>query len=249
MNEYIFRFPAGCPDLDFESLLTWMQAPNRGHEIGHGGRKAKIGTTVLVVHRGPFRSPDAALPPAFDIWLHDLLIARVFHGRVWVTGTDDPHQATTAWLARIIQDNAIGTSLYRVRRRKADDPGPAVARGRAGLLVIDSDRSRPALGHLHQAGDIAALKASRAETRTWIKASCEEYAQAAQRRNRRFYADLHKQAAAGGQDALMTLIEHGHAGEDEAVNEDLLRRFRDSYPEFTAWADELRDRFAAPETS
>jgi hypothetical protein len=138
-HEYVFRFPAGMPKLDFASLAEWM--------TGHTARR--IGATVVVRRTGH----GCPHPHVIGIELYGLCIALVKPDRVVFPETRDTHAATSYWLGRIIADNGIGRSAWRIRRRKADRPGPPVARGQAGLLVIDGDRDRPVEGFAYRTQD------------------------------------------------------------------------------------------------
>jgi hypothetical protein len=151
MHDFIFRFPADCPRLDFETLAELLRT--RWYPMASGEHYAKIGTTVRVRwHGGAERSATAALPPAVNFELYDLRIARIMPGAVYFPGPDDPHVTTTEWIARIIRDNRIGNGAGRVRRHKGDGEGPPIPRGgRAGLLTVDWDRNRPVFGHAYPA--------------------------------------------------------------------------------------------------
>jgi hypothetical protein len=120
MGEYIFRFPANTPELTYETLSAKLAACEGA---------LKIGTTVQVWE-------DAR--GGVSVQLYDTVIARITPDEVEFPGPDVPSQATTEWLARIIRDNGIDSGCWRVRRRKSDGPGPEVARGQAGLLVLAS---------------------------------------------------------------------------------------------------------------
>lgn len=143
MNDYIFRMPAGTPDLTFAGLAARLR------EVCDLPRcKAcclAIGTTVRVSRAGGRRD-------ALDFSLYGTVIARISMGTVYFPETGDAHLATTEWLSRIVHDNGIGSRVWRIRRHAADGPGAPVARGYAGLLVIDGDRARPAEGYRYAAG-------------------------------------------------------------------------------------------------
>jgi hypothetical protein len=145
-SPYIFQIPRDCPELTYGALAA--------HEEKHwrpdasGGRYARIGTTVTITYAdGPVTG--CPMPERMDFRLYELLIARIYRDSVYFCQTGDAHTATTAWLARIVRDNGIGGNIWRIPRRKADGPGPEVARGQAGLLVIDGDRNRPVEGHFY----------------------------------------------------------------------------------------------------
>lgn len=167
-HEYIFRIPQDAPDLDYASLNTWM---------GLRGQR-KIGTTVTIVALDEHETAMGQIPASFEIWLYETLIARIYPDRVDFPGPDDPHMATSAWLFKVIRDNAIGHTCFRIRRHKNDGPGPVVARGQAGLLVIDGDRDKPVFGR-HYPVDPAQIVAQRqadAERRERWAAEQKRYA-------------------------------------------------------------------------
>jgi hypothetical protein len=151
MGEYIFRFPADMPELTYDGLTAY---------IGDGFASRKIGTTVTAEKSGS---------GYVRVQLYDTVIALVYFDRVRFPGPDHPSQATTAWLARIIQDNGIDSGCWRVRRRKADGPGPYVARGRAGLLVLAGsafDQRREVFGQSYPV-DYEAVARRRAYLARW----------------------------------------------------------------------------------
>lgn len=198
-SEYIFRMPYGTPDLDYGSLAEYLvrrAGVTSTRELRNFSSYAEIGTTVRIRWIGPGRDESAALPPAIGFWLYGTLIARIMPGDVYFPRTDDTHQATTYWLAQIIADNAIGTNAGRIRRHKADGPGPMGPRGHAGLLVIDWDRSKPVEGHSYQTGDVAALHARRARWAEEVRKVNAELAERTMAETRQFYADLAERAAA-----------------------------------------------------
>lgn len=135
MTDYIFRFPASMPSLTYEALHAYILARPAGSIVPHRA----IGTTVTVLQGDGF------------VWLklYDTTLAVIFPDRVEFTSTDDPHMATSAWLSKIVRDNRLGSTVWRIRRHAGDRPGPRVARGRAGLLAIDGDRSRPVTGRTY----------------------------------------------------------------------------------------------------
>jgi hypothetical protein len=165
-SNYLLRIPQGIPELTFDDLDAWL-----------GRRSAcAIGTTV-VVHR---------TPEAITIELYGLVIAELYERprRVTFPSADDAHLTTAAWITRIVRDNAIGTSVYRVRRHKADGPGPAVSRGQAGLLVIDGDRGKTVFGQTYPVAKARIEKMRRADAawqRQWA-AERERYAAESARR-------------------------------------------------------------------
>ena len=149
-SNFIIRIPAGTPDLTFDDLDAWL---------GPASARA-IGTTVVI-----YRNPDA-----ITIELYGVIIAELSERprRVRFPSADDAHLTTTEWLGKIIRDNAIGSSVSRVRRHKADGPGPAVSRGEAGLLIIDGDRGRTVFGQTYPVSKtrIAAQRQAAAERQT-----------------------------------------------------------------------------------
>ena len=149
MSEYIFRFPKGTPNFDFDSLNTYMST-HPWFPYVNGGRYIKIGTTVTLTYRGPQRAKTAALPPAFDVRLYGVLIARIFPDGVYFTDHRDGHMATTYWLEKIICDNGIGSNVGRIRKR-VGDPVIRVARGYACPLAIGWDRAKLVEGHFYPA--------------------------------------------------------------------------------------------------
>jgi hypothetical protein len=160
MSEFIFRMPAGTPDLDFTSLEAYIRAAYDGEDLLFSDH-AEIGTTVQVVWRGS-RRPGLEIPPCIDFSLYDTVIARIYQDRAEFPVTGDTHMATTEWIARIVRDNAIGGGAGRIRRRAADPlvPGP---RGYVGPLAIDYDREQLVEGHAYPAGDIEGMRRRNAE--------------------------------------------------------------------------------------
>jgi hypothetical protein len=137
MGQYLLRFPENTPELTYEALTAYEE--KHWHPYADGSRYAPIGTTVTITKAGDLN--------AFDLRLYGLTIARIFQDQVFFPLTGDAHMATREWLGKIVRDNGIGSSVWRIRRRTTDGPGPYVARGRAGLLCIDGNRSRPVEGH------------------------------------------------------------------------------------------------------
>jgi|HubBroStandDraft_3_1064219.scaffolds.fasta_scaffold258250_1 hypothetical protein len=163
MSEFIFRMPEHAPDLDFESLEAYIRAVVRGADLRNGDH-AEIGTTVRVTYED---SPVTGVPmPArMTVRLYGLRIAAVYRHAVYFQQTGDAHMATTEWIAKVVRDNAIGTSVFRVRRRKSDPlvEGP---RGYMGPLAIGGDRDRLVEGYWYRVGDIEGQRrqdASRSE--------------------------------------------------------------------------------------
>lgn len=140
MGEYIFRWPADTPEMTYEGLAARLGAAGCDSHDRHGRWcTAKIGTTVTL----------RWCREAVQVQLYSTTIAFILPGTV-VFPNDDPHTATTEWIARIVRDNGIGNGAGRIRRRKSDGPGPMMARGQAGLLCIDYDRDKPVFGPVHQ---------------------------------------------------------------------------------------------------
>jgi hypothetical protein len=170
VSDYIFRFPRGCPALDFASLSAWT-----------GMRRwREIGTTVTVTYTAE-TAIEPVRPAEFRIRLYGTEIAVVRPREVLFPGPDDPHMATTAWVGQIVRDNAIGGGVGRIRRRKADGEGPRMGRGRAGLLVIGG-RDRPVFGHAYPVGDIAGMRRRQAEAEARWAVQRAEYAEETRRR-------------------------------------------------------------------
>ena len=163
MNNYQFRFPADTPELDFASLAAYLD----------GWDERAIGTTVTV---------ESYREGVIDILLYGLRIAQIGPNIVFFPGPDDPHMATSAWLGRIVRDNAMGSNVWRVRRLKGDGPGPEVARGRAGLLCIDGDRDKPVFGRAYPVGDIEGMRRRDAESRVQLAADRVRWAEESARR-------------------------------------------------------------------
>jgi hypothetical protein len=141
-TEFTFRWPADMPEMTFEALAARLAAL-----CDHGNCMSdvvQIGSTVKI------RWYDRA---------HTVIMIRLYDTTIAILGSDgtvrfpndDPHLTTTRWIAKIIADNGLGNYASRIRRRKADGPGPEAARGQAGMLVIDWDRSKPVHGQVHLA--------------------------------------------------------------------------------------------------
>jgi hypothetical protein len=179
-SSYIFRMPEGCPYLDFTSLKAYIRAAYNSEDL-HFTDHAEIGTTVRVVWHGS-RRPRLELPPSIAFELYGFTAAEIYPDRVGFAAADDPHMATTAWLSRIVYDNAIGHGVSRVRRRKADGEGPPIARGHAGLLVIDGNRDKLVTGQSYPVGDIESQRRKDAEQQTARAAARERYAEESRQR-------------------------------------------------------------------
>ena len=171
MSYYIFRQPAGTPELTAESLTTWMQRAYRGRELRYGDHR-KIGTTVTVTYHGPL---PGQLPAEnrFTFRLYDLDLAVITRTRIAFTAADDPHMATMYWVTQILHDNAIPKWVGRRRRRKSDGPGPMVPRGMAGVLEAGG---KPVFGSTFRVGDIAAKRKRDAEQAAQRIADRERFA-------------------------------------------------------------------------
>jgi hypothetical protein len=177
MGNYLFRIPAGCPELTAEGLTAWMQRAYPGQDLRYGDHRM-IGATVTVTYRGPL---PGRLPAenGFTFRLYDLDLAVITRTRISFTGTDDPHMATTYWVTQILHDNAIPKWVGRRRRRKSDGDGPMMARGMAGVLEAGA---KPVFGGVFRVGDIAEMKRKHAE---WAAESARmqaEFAEASRRR-------------------------------------------------------------------
>jgi len=143
MPQYYFRFPADTPELTYDGLAAYVRKHWRLHP--EGWRYAPVGRTVTIHER----RPGGPGHEVYDVYLYRLRIARLTPNAVSFGQADDGHLATREWLARIVADNGLGSTAWRIRRHKSDGPGPAVARGQAGLLVIDGDRSKPVHGQVY----------------------------------------------------------------------------------------------------
>ncbi len=130
-SEYAFRVPAATPELTYEGLSGYL---------GEDRSLRAIGTTVKVMRVAAFGGL------AYDFRLYGLVIATISPDKVYFPRTDDTHQATAAWLSRIVRDNGIGGSVWRIRRRAADVPGPMGG----GLLTVGGDRDRPVEGYAYR---------------------------------------------------------------------------------------------------
>jgi hypothetical protein len=137
MTNFIFRFPADVPPMTFEALAARLRAVCNLDRCS--SCYDTIGTTVQV--RWNSRDHSAVL-----IRLYETTIAILGKDGSIQFPNDDPHKATTEWISKIVRDNGLGSGVCRIRRRKSDGPGPDVALGQAGLLVIDGDRSKPVHG-------------------------------------------------------------------------------------------------------
>jgi hypothetical protein len=160
MGRFIFRMPANCPDLDFKSLEAYIRAAYDGEDLRNGDH-AGIGTTVRVTYEDSLVT-GVPMPPRIAVRLYGLRIAAVYRHAVYFQQTGDAHMATTEWIAKIVRDNAIGTSVFRVRRRKSDSlvEGP---RGYMGPLAIGGDRDRLVEGYWYRVGDIEGQRRQHAE--------------------------------------------------------------------------------------
>jgi hypothetical protein len=159
MNDFIFRFPENTPELTYETLGGLTSAAC-GKFFRCTSCRLHIGTTVSVRWN--------ARGDALIVRLYDLDIAWLYADRVAFTHEDDPHMATTEWLARIVRDNGIGNTAGRIRRRKADGLGPWTSRGRAGLLVISWSRDMPVIGCTYPVNR-ERIEANRANAAHWAE--------------------------------------------------------------------------------
>jgi hypothetical protein len=137
VNDYQFRWPADVPEMTFAALAARLsELCDRANCVSD---YVPLGTTVQV--RWHTRDHSSIL-----VRLYDTTIAVLTSDDTIRFPNDDPHMATTAWIARIVRDNGLGHSVQRIRRRAGDGPGPEMSRGQAGLLVIDGDRDKPVHG-------------------------------------------------------------------------------------------------------
>jgi hypothetical protein len=138
VNHYLFRFPDDVPPMTFEALAARLRAI-----CGHARCMScydTIGTTVQVRWHTADRS-------SVMVRLYDTTIAVLTDDGTIRFPNDDPHMATTEWISKIVRDNGLGSWVGRIRRRKADGPGPETSRGQAGLLVVDG-RDAPVHGRV-----------------------------------------------------------------------------------------------------
>lgn len=142
MNEFIFRFPAGTPPMTFAALAARLSdLCDRANCLAD---IVRIGTTVELRWSG--RNHSAVM-----VRLYSTTIAILTKDGTVEFPNDDPHLATTEWISKIIYDNGLGDRAWRIRRHASDGAGPEASRGRAGLLCIDGDRSKPVHGRVHLA--------------------------------------------------------------------------------------------------
>ena len=145
MGNYIFRMPAGTPHLDYASLEAYVSRRYDGEELRYGDH-AMIGTTVQVTYEDGLVT-GVPMPPRMAVLLYGVRIASIYRHAVYFCQHGDAHLATTEWTGKIVSDNAIGTSVFRVRRRKPDPliPGPRGYAGprRASLGDAQSSLTRP----------------------------------------------------------------------------------------------------------
>lgn len=145
MTQYPFRLPVkGMPLMTFEVLAARL---NKVCDHYRNPRCTsctdKIGTTVTLRWHTPTRS-------ALQVRLYDTTIAILTGSGAVKFPNDDPHMTTTEWISRIIADNGLGSGAGRIRRHKADGPGPEGPHGQAGLLCIDGNRENPVHDRLWQ---------------------------------------------------------------------------------------------------
>lgn len=140
MSEFIFRFPADTPKLDYNGLSHYIH-DRFGDRAGSGS----IGTTVTITHRT--RDREAGI----TFILYGTTIAVIRPGRAEFPFTTDAHMATAEWIGRIVRDNGIGGGVFRMRRRAADPliPGP---HGYVSPLLVDGNYDRPVNGYAYPAG-------------------------------------------------------------------------------------------------
>ena len=135
-----FSWPAGMPQLTFEALTIWLEA----------GPERPLGRTAWVRRYGT--GPAAYLEPVTSLELHGACITLFKANRVIFPESGSTRISATYWLSQVVADSRIGGHVERVPRRKRDGPGPANARGQAGLLVIDGNRDRPVEGFAYRTG-------------------------------------------------------------------------------------------------
>jgi hypothetical protein len=141
MAEFLFRWPADTPEMTFESLAARLSdLCDRANCLAD---TVQIGTTVELRWHGRDHS-------AVMVRLYSTTIAVLADDGTIRFPNDDPHMTTREWIGKIIYDNGLGGSAWRIRRRASDGQGPAVARGSAGLLCIDGDRDKPVHGPVHR---------------------------------------------------------------------------------------------------
>lgn len=139
MVEYVFRYPKDTPEMNYNTLAARLRAVCDRERCT--SCPLAIGSTVTVRWHDRARS-------SVMVQLYDTCIAVMDEHTVRFPN-DDPHQTTTEWICKIVADNGLGGNVGRIRRRKADGPGPETRRGgQAGLLVIDFDRDAPVHGRV-----------------------------------------------------------------------------------------------------
>jgi hypothetical protein len=163
MNEFIFRMPAGTPEMTYEGLSAYMRSQP---EVPYANDSCftEIGSTVTLTKMNSHSVSHGG--PHIDVRLYGLLIARVYSYKVEFPVHKDAHMATTEWLAKIVRDNGIGASVGRIRRIKSDPlvPGP---RGYCGPLAVNWSRDMLVEGHTYPVDhDQIAASRERAKTRT-----------------------------------------------------------------------------------
>lgn len=241
-HDYIFRFPAGAPDLDFTSLSAWL-----------GLRHTRqAGTTVTVTYLAASADEAGEIWGArFEIMLYRTVIAWVYADRVYFPGPDDPHHATTAWISKIVRDNAIGGGVFRIRRHKTDGPGPRTPRGRAGLLVIGGNRDKPVPGRAYPVGDIESRRARERQWREQWAAAGAEIAERARFNWTRWELDRRRAAAQGDAQAAADLHELGMlpltASQAQALYEAHARGARFEVPDTSGRIRELEQMLMVQE--
>jgi hypothetical protein len=120
---YVFRFPKDTPELTYDALHSYIGKGN--------GASRMIGTTMEAIdYTGSIFGDMVALK------LYSTTIARIYRDAVTFPSHGDTHQATREWLIRIISDNGLGYTAFRLRGR----------RGQPGTMVINGDPERPVEG-------------------------------------------------------------------------------------------------------
>lgn len=139
MITYQFRFPADTPEMNYNTLAARLRAVCDRERCT--SCTVRVGSTITV------RWYDRARTTV-QVQLYNTCIA-IMDERTVRFPNDDPHMTTTAWIGKIVADNGLGGNVGRIRRRKADGPGPETSRGgQAGLLVIDFDHNAPVHGRV-----------------------------------------------------------------------------------------------------
>lgn len=127
----IFRFPAGCPDLTYESLRRYIGDDRHA--------QAMIGRTVQVTHWPAIVTSQQNRVAQVTLRLYGTSLAVIMADSVLFTVHGDRHQATREWLGKIIADNGLGVHCFRTRTGYVPGVGSP--------LHIDGDPAKPVEGH------------------------------------------------------------------------------------------------------